>query len=81
MAQLHRFFNEPVSGEEWRAVRGSQRELVKAAYERRTGRMYDRTSARLKKVDYLLGRSVFKCLVPKQNDASGSTWLLQTTSA
>ena len=74
MAQLHYFFEEEMGREEWQGVRGTMRSAMKKAYERRTGRAYS-TSARMKRVDYLLGQTTFKRIVSEYED---STWLLQT---
>ena len=73
--QLHRFFEEEIGREEWWGVRvGTKGSAMKKAYERRTGRAYS-ASARMKKVDYFLGQTMFKRIVPKYEDL---TWLLQT---
>ena len=74
MVQLHSFFEGEMGEEEWQGVRGEKRSAMKKAYERRTGCAYS-TSARMERVDYLLGRTTFKRLVPEYED---STLLLQT---
>ena len=75
MVQLHCFFEEEMERGEWRSVRGVRRSEMKKAYERRTGFAYS-GSARMKRVDYLLGRTRFKRIVPEYD--GDSTWLLQT---
>ena len=74
MVQLHRFFEGEMRREEWRGVGGAMRSAMKEAYERRTGFAYS-GSARMKRVDYLLGRTTFKRIVPQDGE---SMWLLQT---
>lgn len=78
LVQLHRYFDQPISSDTWRRVRDSRRDAMKAAYKRRTGREYNSQSARMKVVDYLLGQSRFKCVIPEHSNATESTWLLQT---
>ena len=74
MVQLHRFFEGEIGREEWRVVGGAMKSVMKKAYERRTGFAYS-GSARMKMVDYLLGQTTFKRIIPEYGD---STWLLQT---
>ena len=69
----HLAYNFKVGREEWRGVR-TKRSAMKEAYERRMERAYS-ASARMKKADYFLGRTMFKRIVPKYEDF---TWLLQT---
>ena len=73
--QLHWFFEQEIESEEWRSVRTrTKRSAMKEAYERRAGGAYS-ASARMKRVDYFLGQTMFKRIVPKYEDL---TWLLQT---
>ena len=74
MMQLHCFFEGEMGAEEWRGVGGTMRSAMKEAYERRTGFAYS-GSARMKRVDGLLGKTMFKRIVPQYGD---SMWLLQT---
>ena len=75
MVQLHYYFDGEIGEEEWRDVRGGRRTAMKKAYKQRTGRAYS-ASARMKRVDYLLGRTMFERIVPQYGDST--QWLLQT---
>ena len=74
MVQLHRFFQGNLGGEEWQGVRGAKKSAMKEAYRRRTGRAYS-ASARMKRIDYFLGQTTFKRIVPGHEDL---TLLLET---
>ena len=74
MMQLHCFFEGEMGRGEWRGVEGAMRSAMKKAYERRTGFAYS-GSARMKRVDYLLGRTTFKRIIPECGE---SMFLLQT---
>ena len=74
MVQLHCYLDSEIGEKEWRDVRDGRRSAMKEAYKQRTGRRYS-SSARMKRVDYLLGQTTFKRIVPEYGD---STWLLQT---
>lgn len=55
MVKLYSFFQGEMEREEWRGVRGAMRNAVKEAYERHTRFAYS-GSARMKRLDYLLGQ-------------------------
>ena len=77
IAQLHHFFQGELGREEWQGVGGERRHAMKTAYQRRTGHRYSE-SVRMKRVDYLLGKTKFESIVPVHGDM---TLLLQTTSS
>ena len=75
MVQLHHYFDGEIVEEEWQDVRGGRRSAMKKAYKQRTGPAYS-ASAHMKRVDYLLGRTMFERIVPQYGDST--QWLLQT---